>query len=156
MTLQLTLVIVAGRLQLSKYDISDVVSNPKNPKKMYYRVNGLIGDLSGGYESFQILYHRKITFETQFLARGSLYDIQNISSNHLSTLFQQHHLVTITKAMEFIPTAEKTELPLFMMRSTKEMPMTVEFCILFKNGSRDILTAHNGETLQLSLELYTD
>ena len=164
MTLELELKMNAGKLWINKYDINDIVFNYKNPQKIYYRVIEMNPhSITGGYQSLTIFYSRQISYtgsvvptnSPNWLPVGSLYDLSSISSNQQATLFQQYPMVKYVQATGFVQTAEKTELPLFMMRSMTEVQTLVYFSLKWFTGSTDIHSGHDGEAIQLKLQLYT-
>jgi hypothetical protein len=162
MTLQLELLLNAGKLWVNSYEINDVVFNFKNPQKIYYRVLELTHDIVGGFNAFTVFYNRQIPYtgsfvpsnSPTFLPVGSLYDLRSIT-NQEATLFQQRPLFTCTQATGLKPTAEKTEIPLFMMRSYPEIATLVYFSLQWATGSNDIHSTHDGQSIQLKLQLYT-
>lgn len=163
MTLQLELLMNAGKLWVNSYEINDVVFNFKNPQKIYYRVVDMTHNIVGGFVSFTLSYNRQIPYtgsfapsnSPTFLPLGSLYDLRSISSNQEATLFTQRHLVTCMHSTGFKPTADKTEIPLFMMRSYPEIATHVYFSLQWAAGSDDIHSSHDGQAIQLKLQLYT-
>ena len=162
MTLQLELLLNAGKLWVNSYEINDVVFNLKNPQKIYYRVLELTHNITGSYIWFTVFYNRQIPYtgsfvpsnSPTFLPVGSLYDLRSIT-NQEATLFQQRPLIKCIYNAGFVPTDEKIELPLFMMRSYPEIATLVHFSMEWARGGADIHSSHDGQAIQLKLQLYT-
>jgi hypothetical protein len=162
MTLQLELLMKAGKLWVNSYEINDVVFNLKNPQKIYYRVLEMTHDITGSYIYFTVYYNRQIPYtgsfvpsnSPTFLLVGSLYDLRSIT-NQEATLFQQRPLIKCIYNAGFVPTDEKIELPLFMMRSYPEIATLVHFSMEWARGGSDIHSSHEGQSIQLKLQLYT-
>ena len=151
-----------GRFEATEYDLQDVSANPLIPKKLYFNVINSSTDFSSGFKFMQLNFHRKISYATvgindteKDVIGGKLYDLKKISTNQIGTIFQTRHLTTIYEGETRDMSDQEAELPLFMLQNTlTEFNQVVEFTPFFKTGDNYMHSGHDGQYIQLTLELY--
>jgi hypothetical protein len=173
MTFEISLQVQQSRLMCIKSKLHDVLVNPKNPKKVYYRVVHL--ENTGVEGTYEILYRRKIIYTAalQPPGFGHVFCGQRVpvysrdgTMDHpaQATLFRARHMVSVRPdtmvPTKFIPTAEKKELPTFMLRDLTQNNL-VEFFLHQKISDTALTTTSiyagcENNYILLTLELYTD